>query len=180
MTYFTPKTLLRRARDEDGNTSIEFVMIFPIFMVLFMSVIEMGLLMTRYMMFERGLDITVREMRLDSAATYTKDSIRDAICDETLIVGHCKSSLTLEMVRLDNDDNAWSFPQSDAVCKSQFVEVEPATNFTPGLSHETMYVRACLNVEPMFPWAGLGANMVKDENGTFNMIAQSAFAVEPL
>jgi Flp pilus assembly protein TadG len=180
MTYFSPKALLHRLRGEDGNSSIEFTMIFPIFIVLFLSVIEMGVMMTRYMMFERGLDITVRELRLDSAASYTKDGIRDAICDETLIVSHCKTSLTLEMVRLDNDNNNWSFPAANATCTNRFAEVEPSTAFVPGTSHDTMYVRACMNVEPMFPWAGLGATLVKDENGTFNMIAQSAFAVEPL
>jgi Flp pilus assembly protein TadG len=180
MTYITPKSLLRALRRDDGNSSIEFTMIFPIFIVLFLSVIEMGVMMTRYMMFERGLDITVRELRLDAEGTYTKDDIRNAICNETLIVGNCQTGLTLEMVRLDNDAENWSFPQSNAVCTNRFADVEPSTSFTPGSSHDTMYLRACMSVEPMFPWAGLGASLVKDENGTFNMIAQSAFAVEPL
>ena len=180
MTYLKPKNWLKPFRKEDGNSSIEFVMIFPIFMVLFMSVIEMGLLMTRYMMFERGLDITVRQLRIDTAATYTKDSIRKSICDETMIVSRCHSTLTIEMTRLDSNDASWSFPGREAICKNTTQEVEPYTEFTPGLSHDTMYIRACMNIEPMFPWAGLGATLHKDENGAFNMIAQSAFAVEPL
>jgi hypothetical protein len=176
MTYLIPK----KFRDDDGNASIEFVVIFPIFIIMFMSVIEMGLLMTRYMMFERGLDITVREMRLDTNATYTKEGVRGAICDETLIVANCKNSLTLELTRLDSNDDQWSFPGTKAVCTNTSQEIEPLTKFRPGLSHDTMYVRACLNIKPMFPWAALGANLAKDNTGAFNMIAQSAFAVEPL
>ena len=87
----------KAARSEEGNATIEFVMLFPIIMVLFLSVIEMGLMMTRYMMFERALDLSVREMRLDTEANYTQDSLRDAICTETLIARHCRKTLTLEM-----------------------------------------------------------------------------------
>lgn len=176
MTYLIPK----KFRGDDGNASIEFMVIFPIFILMFMSVLEMGLLMTRYMMFERGLDITVRQMRLDTGATYTKDSVRTAICNETLIVANCNSSLTLEMSRLDSNDDGWTFPGREAICTNTTQEIEPLTAFVPGQSHDTMYVRACLNIKPMFSWAALGASLAKDDTGSFNMIAQSAFAVEPL
>lgn len=169
-----------RVLDEDGNSTMEFVMVFPVVIVMFMSVVEMGVMMTRYMMFERALDISVRTLRLDTTVNYTQDSIRDAICDETLIARHCKSTLTLEMVRLDADDQNWAFPSSGAVCTNRAEEVQPATTFTPGLPNDTMYVRACMSVTPMFPWAGLGASMSKDETGAYNMIAQSAFSVEPI
>jgi len=179
MTYRSTQKLVRKFRTEDGNSSIEFAMVFPVFIVLFMSVIEMGVMMTRYMMFERALDVTVREMRLASSGSYTQDEIKRAICDETLIVASCRDALQIEMERLDENEANWSFPSMNAVCKNRVEEIVPATTFQPGASHDTMYVRACLSVEPMFPWAGIGATLSKDDSGAYNMIAQSAFSVEP-
>ncbi|MEP5761771.1 MAG: TadE family protein [Litoreibacter sp.] len=174
---FSLKCLTR----EEGNSTIEFVIIFPLLMALFLSVIEMGIMMTRYMMFERALDVSMRTVRLDAESNYTRDSIRDTICEETLIARHCQSTLVLEMVRLDADDQSWSFPTNSAVCANRADEdAVPATNFVPGQSNDTMYVRACISVTPMFPWAGLGASIVKDSSGDYSMVALSAFAVEPI
>lgn len=179
MIIFNKLKSLGKFRDDDGNASIEFVMVFPIFIIMFMSVLEMGVMMTRYMMFERALDISVREMRIASTGTYTQQEIKNRICDETLIVASCRDALQIEMQRMDENESSWSFPTANAVCKNRVEEVVPATKFVPGASHDTMYVRACLSVEPMFPWAGVGATLSKDASGSYNMIAQSAFAVEP-
>ena len=42
--------LRRFRRREDGNPTVEFVVVFPVFMILMVSAVESGLLMTRQMM----------------------------------------------------------------------------------------------------------------------------------
>lgn len=173
------RRLFRAAKREDGNATAEFAILFPLFLIMFLSIFEMAMLMTRYMMFERGVDIVVREMRLSSPANYDHDDMRNLICEKTLIVRNCYDELLLEMVRVDDDENAWVFPNANANCVDRQDPSSAVKKFTPGQQNDTMYLRACLVVEPMFPWAGLGATMSVDDSGGFNMIAQSAYSVEP-
>ncbi|MFV2034455.1 MAG: TadE/TadG family type IV pilus assembly protein, partial [Halocynthiibacter sp.] len=48
MTGFWAKFLRRFRRGEKGNVTIEFVIIFPVFMIIFLSAFEAGVLMTRW------------------------------------------------------------------------------------------------------------------------------------
>ena len=54
-------SLMRRLRDasrrEDGTATLDFVMMVPIFVGLFVSSFELSIIMTRQMMLERGLDL---------------------------------------------------------------------------------------------------------------------------
>ena len=174
------RRLARAFKREDGMATAEFVILFPLFLLMFLSIFEMAMLMTRYMMFERAVDIVVREMRLTSTGAYSHDEMRDRICEETLIVRHCYDELLLEMTRVDDDEENWDFPGPNANCVDRDDPASALKAFTPGLQNQTMYKRACLVVEPMFPWAGLGASLSLDDSGGFNMIAQSAYSVEPL
>ena len=54
----------RFLRDERATASVEFVMIAPLYLAAVFSVFEAGWLMTKNMMLERGLDQTVRDIRI--------------------------------------------------------------------------------------------------------------------
>ena len=54
----------RKAKEEDGTATIPFVIFLPFFLILVVSSLEMGLLMVRHVMLERGLDMAVRGLRL--------------------------------------------------------------------------------------------------------------------
>ena len=84
---------------EEGSATIEMVILFPVFMVLFVSSFELGTVMLRQTMLDRSVDMTVRELRLnlvefepDPTLTPTQqlnvfhDLLRKRICDRTLIV----------------------------------------------------------------------------------------------
>jgi len=51
-------------RKEDGNATIEFAILFPAFIMIFLSAFESGLLMTRQVLLDRAVDLTVRDIRL--------------------------------------------------------------------------------------------------------------------
>ena len=72
---------MRRPRDtfrrnEDGSSSIEFVIVFPVIMWFVLTIFEMGLIATRMVMLEHGLDMAAREIRLGSPAVATHDVFR--------------------------------------------------------------------------------------------------------
>ena len=169
--------LLRRfRRNEKGSASIEFVILLPIFMTIFTSSFESGLLMTKYMMFERALDMAVRDIRMSDGTDITHDSIKEAICDEALLFKDCEDVLLLEMESVDLNGTITALTPN---CVDRSSDVDPVVSFTPGTESEVMFLTACIIVDPLFPGAGLGLALTKDGTGGYAMIATSAFVNEP-
>ena len=88
-------------RSEEGSATVEFVLVFPMFMVLFTSAFEAGLMMTRHVMLERGLDMAVREVRLNTGAAPSPDQFKEMICEGAGIIPDCMNNLKLEMRPID-------------------------------------------------------------------------------
>jgi len=58
-------------------------------------------------------------------------------------------------------------------------DITPAASFDPGDVEQIMLVRACVLVAPVFPGSGLGANLARQQNGEYALVATSAFMNEP-
>ena len=63
----------RFLKGNEGSVTVEFVLWFPLFFALVLTSLESGMLMLRYVMLERGLDITVRELRIGTLVAPTHD-----------------------------------------------------------------------------------------------------------
>ncbi|MRU16469.1 pilus assembly protein [Roseovarius sp. A21] len=169
--------LLRRFRDDtEGVVTVEFVIIFPVFIALLLIAVELGFITMRYALLERGLDMTVREIRLGTGADWQHDEIKDKICDNALSVAHCKESLRLEM-RQKSIRNYTSL--SDTVdCTDRAEETNPVA-FQTGGENDLMVLRACYKYRPLFPAALLGSKLTKDASGDASIVAMTAFVQEP-
>lgn len=170
--------LRRFRRDESGSVfTIEFVIMVPlIFSTLLMSV-EMGIYTMRQMFLDRGMDLTVRYVRLHTDEEMTHDQLKEMVCRYSGFLPDCDSSLRLEMKPL-NPRNFAAFDQS-ADCVDTSEEVKPVRGFSLGEEHELMVLRACVKFKPVFPLTGLGYAMDKDGSGKAKMIAVAAFVQEP-
>lgn len=173
------KTLGKLRRDDKGGVTVEFVIVFPVFMSLFISVFESGLMMTKVMMLERGLDLTVRQIRLAPSSTaITHDAVKTMICDHALILADCEDNIQIEMVPIDA--TTFTMPGRNSQCIDRESEVEPVVSFNAGGQNDIMFIRACVVVDPMFPNIGLGLVFTKDPSGGVRLISSSAFANEPI
>lgn len=92
-------TLRRFRRAERGNVTVEFALVFPVFIMILTSSIEMGVITIRQTLLERGLDIAMREVRVGTSANYSHDQVRAMICDGAAIFDDCEENLRLEMIR---------------------------------------------------------------------------------
>lgn len=174
-----PASLRRFGRDEDGATStIEFVVIFPVFMLMFLSMFEVGMLMTRTVMLDRGLNIAIRDARLSNGSEVTHDDFRNAICNAAWIFKTCDTDMVVEMTVLTGDDFS-NIPTSNVPCVDRANNVTPTTNYTVGGSNDLVFLRACIVVNPWFPFTGFAANLSVDPSGGFAIRSEDAFAVEP-
>ena len=165
--------------DEDGAVTAEFVILFPLLFMIVVSVFEAGLLMTRYMMLDRGVDMAMREMRLGINPGADHDSIRDRICNFADILPDCTTTLIVELVK--QSDAPVGYPWDNPNCYDRTETVLPVLNVDPDPDQaaEIMYVRVCALVDPIMPGLEFGLMLPKDETGAHQMIAFGAFINEP-
>ncbi|MGB5557380.1 MAG: TadE family protein [Paracoccaceae bacterium] len=172
-----PRRLLRRWRREDGNATIEFVLLFPAFMTLFLVVFETGLLLTRGVMLDRGVDIAMRELRLGTLVPMSHDGLKAKICQHASIIPDCGNSVLVELRPISK--TTWEPLTHSATCVDRTEPVQPVLEFETGSSNEMMLVRVCAVFDPFFPTTGLAAQIKLDESGAYALVATSAYVNEP-
>jgi Flp pilus assembly protein TadG len=169
---------LRAARrSEAGNATVEFVMVFPIFMMIFFQSFEAGWLMIRNTMLERALDLTVRDLRLGHFTNPTNATIRTEICSYAITIANCSTSLLVELTPVDTA--TWAMPSTSATCVNRSATIQPVTTVQQGAGDQMMLIRVCAIVDPLFPGTSWGLNLPLDSTGGFALIATSAFVNEP-
>ncbi|HVG47633.1 MAG TPA: TadE/TadG family type IV pilus assembly protein [Rubellimicrobium sp.] len=162
---------------EDGASTIEFVLVFPLIFLVFLSTVELGLLMTRQIMLDRGLDLAVRQVRLGAVNPVTHDALKRLICRGALIIPDCMNQLKLEM--RPADPRAWTTLPASIDCVNRANPAEPVRGFTPGQSNELMMLRACSLFDPLFPTSGLGAQLHRQSGNASALVSSTTFVIEP-
>jgi len=174
---FIADRLSRFRRGDSGNASVEFVIIFPVFMMLLLFSIELSVITLRHAMLERGLDLTVRQIRLGYATPPNHPTIKGMVCDFSKLGGNCDTNLRLEMKPVDI--RAYTGLDQTADCTDAAQPTKPVRQFAPGQRNQLMLLRACLKYDPMMPRAALGSVLKKDGNGQAAVVSMSAFVQEP-
>lgn len=190
-------SLARFRRDQDGGVStLEFVIIAPFLFFMFFATFEAGWLMLRQMMLDRGLDMAMREVRLNIVPNITHSELKENICEEAIGIKDCENSLFIEMRSLAeveaNDDATTGrrWPYTTIMCRDKAEEIDPAVDAASFGSNEPdvlMFVVACVVVDPLIP--GLGGlvpgmtaiNNTLDEAraGGYKMASFAAYKSEP-
>jgi hypothetical protein len=170
----------RFLRKEDGQVAIEFVVMVPLLFTIFMTSIELGIFSMRQMWLDRGLDIAMRQVRLNTSSIPSHSALKQTICTNAGFLPDCMQNVKIEMKITDPRNFEALEPIAD--CTDQTLPIasnELLRNYQSGEEHELMLIRACLKFTPVFPTTGLGFSFAKDGSGQVIMTAQSAFVQEP-
>lgn len=176
-------SLLRRfMANDDGVVTVEFVIIFPIFMALFLMTYESGMISLRHFALERAVDVAVRDVRIGAIANPTPASLRTRICSFAGILPDCENQLQLEMVRRDLRN--WVAIPTTVQCIDRGASTQPVVEFTNGGNNELIFLRACVRLDPVMPTTLLGRTIVESNStsaaaGSYALVATTAFVVEP-
>jgi hypothetical protein len=170
-------SLQRFAREEDGTSTIEFLFVFPIIFTTFIATFESGFYTLRFVMLDRALDMTVRELRLGIIAAPAMANIKQSICSKGQLIGDCVNALTLDLTPIDTA--TWVFPTGTTECRDRGQPPKPVVEPNLGVENQIMLIRVCLAGNPMFPTAIVAANMVQSSVGDYFVTAVSAFVNEP-
>jgi hypothetical protein len=166
-------------RDENGAAlMLEFVIFVPLLFTSFLMAVEMSVYTMRSMMLDRGTDIAVRAIRLNTGTPQiTHDWVKQTICNNSGWLEECNEQLKLEMVTVNPRDFHMLDQTPDCVDVTQ--NPDPVRGFALGQQHEMMIMRACVRFKPVFPTSGLGRAFEKDSEGRAKMISITAFVQEP-
>lgn len=171
-----PGSRRRFRRDRSGSAALEFAIVLPLLLALVFSIFEAGWMMTRTMLLDRALDITIRSVRTGKDAPRNQMEMKRAVCGHMIIVPDCEASMLIEMRGVAS---ASDFPTSAASCVDRGETIQPSVGFGTGGGGSLILVRACLVTDPLAPFIGLGLAMPKDSKGGYSIVSISAFMNEP-
>jgi hypothetical protein len=176
MRKFT-RFLRNFGRNEDGQVMIEFILAIPLIFTLFMTSVELGIYSLRQNFLDRGLDMAVRNVRLNTGTAYSHSDLKQMICDFSGFLEDCDDALKLEMQPVD--PRSFSGFSATPDCADVSQPVTPSRTFVHGGEHQMMLLRACYMFKPVFPTTGLGYELSKDGSGRSKMVSLSGFVQEP-
>lgn len=174
-------------RDDRATATLEFVIMFPVVITLFVAAFETGMILSRQVLLERSLDEAVRILRLVRTITdpvtgdprpLTAKDIEEAICDNTNAITNCDEALSVQLTRVN--ETTYDIPTPDVACVNrEQIDVQPDNTFEQGVDNELILIRTCAVVDRILPFSGFGLNLVRDDTGGLHMTASSVFVNEP-
>jgi Flp pilus assembly protein TadG len=166
------------SRNEDGTSTIEFVIAFPFVFAIVVATFDTGVLMMKYVVLENALDRVVRDVRLTGIADGDAgvNFFKTEVCTIAKLIKDCETSLHVEMTPIDTSS---TYTASAVTCVDRNADNPPATTFTVGSPDDIVYIRACLVQDRFFPNA-LSSIFDVDASGGIQLVADSAYVVEPL
>lgn len=163
---------------EDGVTTVEFVMTFPIIAFFMLSAIEFGVVMVRQVMLDRAVDMAMRQVRLGNIGNNGLPELRAHICSQTIMISNCMNSLTIEMRPVDT--TTFAGLNTPTRCINRAEDINPAVTFNVGAGEqELMLVKVCAVVDPFFPTSGWALGLETDASNGYAIASLSAFVNEP-
>lgn len=169
----------RMRREESGSSTVEFVILFPMFMAIFFAGFESGYMMLRTVMLERSVDIAVRQLRLGTPEPPSFVEFKGQICANTFFVQNCDDVVQVQLEPVNM--TTWGPLGGPARCRDVESTIDPfdQTSYSVGLNNELMMVRVCALFRPMFPTTGLGLKMQYDGQRNYAIVVTTAFVNEP-
>lgn len=173
------QALRRFRRDEDGGLTVEFAIVFPALIFLTLSSFELGMVMLRNAMLDRGVDKAVRAVKIDTSNTIDAAVLRQSICDNAGIIPDCMNQLRVEMQMVDLRD--WKDLPATFSCNDRSLTTQPLSKFTPGGANDVMILRVCALFDPIFPTTAPFLFRPPEHNGgAYALTASNAFVMEPV
>ena len=170
-------------KEDDGVVTLEFVIIFPVFFGFFLMTVENGIIQLQHTMLERGVDVTVREIRIGRMTEIDRGDLKEAICTAAGIIADCEAQMDIEMI--ENDLRAWVPINGPVTCVDRGDTPIPDDLAVPtGGNNALMFLRVCVRIDPFMPTTGLGKTIVEANSGSaaagsHALVSTAAFVIEP-
>jgi len=158
--------------------SVEFVIIFPLIFGIFLTSVDLSIMMLRQVALDRALDIATRELRLGQIGEDDIDLFRESVCDNTMLTPTCLETITVELRPVEPSEFATL--DRRAQCVDRQTNFAPVLEFNPGSQgQELMMVRVCTVSNPFITLNAFLLSSPRGPNDDFRSEAISVFVNEP-
>lgn len=171
--------------DERGTATIEFLFVFPVIFTVFTASFESSLYMAKYVMFERGVDIVIRQVRLGNGRNITHQRLKEEICEVGLLINsrtECMQRLRIWMQPVNTASFDLSqVPLNTCVERAEELNLDepPANEFAYGTDNDIILMKVCLKEWPIFPTTAVSVRMPPQPDGSVAMTVSTVFVNEP-
>ena len=126
----------RYIRDESATATMELVIMFPLMMIVFIAAFESAMILTRQIILERTLDMSVRVLRLAQGVITDAVEVRNSMCSNTILLPNCEELLTIDLQLVDTD--TYDMPSNEEICagRGNNIVIAPDNTFDIGGSNE--------------------------------------------
>ena len=176
----TPVARLKRFFTRcDGSASVEFVILFPLFISIMLMSVESGIYMARQVLLDRSVDIAVRDLRLGTDDPPSFYEFKDQICANSMLIADCDDVIQIELRPVDL--TTWTGVTGDPLCRDVTQNIDPydPEKYQSGAENELMMVQVCALYRPMFPTTYLGLGLQFVTGGYYAIVVKSGFVNEP-
>lgn len=164
-------------RRQDGTTTVEFAIIFPMMFSIFLLAIDSGITMIRQGMLDRAVDLAIRQVRIGAIPNNGSATLSQMICDNSVLLRNCQSNIAVEMRRIQPTNTA---PLTEPFqCIRAEEPLTPALNFTTGGTHDLMIARICVSANPLIRMTGYLSSLPVNPEGLYQLTARAVFVNEP-
>lgn len=171
--------LIRRfRRREDGNATIEFVILMPLVFTIFAAALESGLMMVRWTSIDRASDMVIRSLRLGQYVNPDALMLRREICDRTFMIENCLENTVVEIREINRATFQMPAPDAPCVTRADTV-IQPVTEVTPGQQNDLMLIRVCVTVDAIFAGSTFAVPISYDAQGGYAISVASVYVNEP-
>ena len=169
----------RFSRHDSGTATVEFVIAVPLVLSILFASIDFGAVMLRQVFLDRAVDMAMREVRLGNVPSNGLSTLRGMICDRTLLIGDCDSSLTVELRPINT--STWSGLDTPVECINRSANIVPVLAFNPSAGNQDlMLVRVCASADPFLSITGMVMGLGSANGGDLLLVSIGAFTNEPV
>lgn len=178
--YHIRRRLDRLRHDQTGSATVEFVIIFPLVMMIFVMGLESGYYKIREAMLDRATSIVGRNVGLNRGDLASFTDLKSALCDRALIIPDCEDNIEVEMWMIDMiNGNQTVEGTAPCVSGSASANLLSLANFRVAAANQLVVMRVCSMANPMFPTSLLATNMAVAGDDDYAVVAKVAFVMEP-
>lgn len=166
--------------NRSGAAALEFAMVGPIFIAIILSIIELGLNMTKIAMLDYAVSNASKFIYTGAVqdGTPTQSEIADFICNKAVVFTNCRNNIAVELTPI----TAFSAPPTnDAPCLDSDADpaLAPTVAYSTGNGSQIMFIRVCITTDILTPGLGAGLYMKKASTNRTQIVSSIAFMNEP-
>ncbi|WP_444454641.1 TadE/TadG family type IV pilus assembly protein [Rhodobacter capsulatus] len=164
-------------RSEEGAVTIPAIMWLPFFVMIMAASVDMSVLIIKQTLFDRGVDLSTRILKLGIESLPTHEQLKSSICNNIAFVSNCMDRLAVEVFPIDTD--TWtSTNASGLVCTDSSSAVALSPQIERGGSEQLMMLRACLKIDTMMALDPFALALQRDAGGQVALVSITAFVNE--